>query len=63
MLVHDGDVTIDVDENEIEMMKYCDLNPCIRNCPYWHKCSEFECKHDTIPCSFYTLDGKPLTSL
>lgn len=63
MLVYNSDVKIDVDENEVEMMKYCDLNPCKGDCPYYNECDEFCVKHHTIPFHFYTEDGKPLTSL
>ena len=63
MLVHDYKVTIDADENTIEMMKYCDSHQCEEGCPYWNMCDEFLCKHGTVPYHFFTEDGKPLTSL
>ena len=64
MVVYNSDVTIDADENEVEMMKYCDLNSCeMPSCPYFNKCDEFWDKHHTVPFHFYTEDGKPLTSL
>lgn len=64
MLVRDYSITIDADENTIEMMKYCNSHPCEgHGCPYWNECQEFELKHETIPYLFYKEDGKPLTSL
>lgn len=64
MLVCDINVTIDVDRNTIEMMKYCNSHPCEgRVCPYWNMCDEFLNKHGTVPFLFFTEDGKPLTSL
>lgn len=63
MLVHDANITIDVDKDTIEMMMYCDTHGCGRDCPYMNMCNEFEFKYGTVPYNFYTEDGKPLTSL
>ena len=63
MLVHDVNMTIDVDKSTIEMMKYCNSHPC-EGCPYWNMCNEFMFKHATVPFLFYWAeDEKPLTSL
>lgn len=64
MVVYNIDVTIDADENEVEMMKYCNSHPCEgEGCSYWNMCDEFLHKHVTVPYLFFTHDGKPLTSL
>lgn len=60
MLVHDYEVTIDVDENTVEMMKYCNSHLCEgHGCPYWNECQEFELKYETIPYLFCTEDESP----
>lgn len=64
MLVHDVDMTIDVDKSTIEMMKYCNSHPCNGiDCPYNNMCNEFVFKYGTLPYLFCTEDGKPVTSL
>ena len=64
MLVRDYNITIDVDRNTFEMMKYCNSHTCEGiHCPYNNMCNEFVFKHGTLPYLFWRVDGKPLTSL
>lgn len=63
MIVHDVHVSIDADNDVIEMMVYCDTHGCSEKCPYLDMCEEFEFKYRTVPFGFCTKDGKPLTSL